>query len=1101
MITKDNLKEVLGLLGFTNKDEIYSKEIGKAVLKVDFKNKKLIYPKNVIIHDKKTCNFAKPENFVVFECVCRLLEKGYKQESIELEPEWNLGREKKGAQADIFVKDKEDKPYLLIECKTAGDEFNTEWGRMQNDGGQLFSYFQQERHTKFLCLYTSDFKNGNIEYENYIINMQDNEKLLKENANLGYKDAHSVIELFRVWRDTYGFEKQENGIFEDEILSYNIQGLKPTYENLKPMTSRDIQKKRHEWATILRANAVGDRTLALNKLMNLFLCKITDELDNKYDLKFSWMGKAVDTPFDLVDRLQKLYKIGMEKYLSQSITYHSKDSIEQAFSENFKDIVIKEKIQNIFNELKYFSNGDFNFIEVYNKALFDENFKILLPIVQSLENIGFTKEVDSNILGDYFESYIHDMPQQEGQYFTPVPLVNFIISSLPVLKDAKVLDFSCGAGHFLTQYAELNKDYEKAYFLGIDKDQRLAKIAKIASFMHQEEMDIYSYDSLTKAQKDDEKHQKAINDNSFNVLISNPPYSVDGFLKTLDEDSRKDYEIFSESLNVDTNNAIECFFIEKAAKALQSNGLLALVLPNSLLNKDGLYQSATELVLRDFYIISIVELGSATFFKTTTSPIILFALRKDRDSSTSTNQNAIFKDFHKLLLENKFENLCEAYDNFLPLLNSYCTFQNYDKEEFKALLKLDLKADSNLFENEIFKEYLSAYNEFVAKEKKTYNDKIEKMKDEKRENFKKENPFTPSQNKVEFIREIECEKFLYFCYSYDSTPLIIKAPKDLKEQKKFLGWEWSNAKGKQGIVYLNATSISELKSILYNPKDRFDENKLNVYILQEYLNKIDNSVLDIDFTVLQDFSHIFKKQIPSILEPYAFRTRLIDMLDFSTSKFNKAISLNCLTSRSEVSKNPFENSQFELVRLNKVCDLNKFKKQVNAEKISTMNLNRGNVKLLPSSKNYDWWTDETTAGEFINEGEVIALGVARYANIKKHKGKFVSANNKLLSIKENIKDVLFDYIYLLLEMYAQTLYKNGSQYPQFDTNKFNDFLIPKPPLPIQKQIVAECEKVEEQYKTIRMSIEEYQRLIKAILVKCGICEDNITGGGHLSLAA
>lgn len=62
----------------------------------------------------------------------------------------------------------------------------------------------------------------------------------------------------------------------------------------------------------------------------------------------------------------------------------------------------------------------------------------------------------------------------------------------------------------------------------------------------------------------------------------------------------------------------------------------------------------------------------------------------------------------------------------------------------------------------------------------------------------------------------------------------------------------------------------------------------------------------------------------------------------------------------------------------------------------------------------------------------------------------------------------------------------------------NEVKIPKPPLPIQKQIVAECEEVEKQFNTIRMSIEEYQNLIKAILVKCGICEDitNITGGGH-----
>ena len=1045
----------------------------KSLLQVDFKSKKLIYPKQLIINDTTTCNFTKPENFVVFECVHRLLAKGYKPEHIELEPKWTLGRDAKGGKADIFLKDMENKPYLLIECKTAGDEFKKEWGRMQNDGGQLFSYFQQERHTKFLCLYTSDFKNDSVEYENYIINMQDNEKLLKENAKLGYKDAHSAVELFRVWRDSYGFEKQENGIFEDEILSYAIKRLKPVYKNLKPMTSSDIQKKRHEWATILRANAVGDRVLALNKLMNLFLCKITDELENKSDLKFNWRGKAIDSPFDLVDRLQKLYKIGMEQYLGANITYHSKDSIDEAFSEDFKDITIKEKIQNIFNELKYFSNGDFNFIEVYNKALFDENFQILLPIVQSLESIGFTKEADSNILGDYFESYIHDMPQQEGQYFTPVPLVNFIISSLPVLKDAKVLDFSCGAGHFLTQYAELNKAYQKAYFLGIDKDQRLAKIAKIASFMHKETMDIYSYDALQKCQeKDSPNHKKAISNSFFNVLISNPPYAVDGFLNTLNEDSKNDYELFSPNLNADTNDAIECFFIEKASKALKSSGLLALVLPNSLLSKGGLYQSTIELVLRDFYIISIVELGSATFFKTGTSPIIIFALRKSVDSPTKTSKTDIFKDFHKLLLENKFKLLCKTYDNFLPLFNAYCIFQGYDKEEFKALLNLTLQEDSKLFTHKIFKEYEDAYSAFVEKEKALYNKKY------KNDDKKAQNPFTPSKSKLDFIKEYECEKFLYFCYCYDSNPIIIQAPKDLKEQKKFLGWEWSDAKGKQGIVYINAASITELKSTLYNPKDRFDENKLNVYILQEYLNKIDKTLLDTDFTTPQDFSAL-KEQIPSILEPYAFKARLIDLLDFSRARLSKAILLN----RQSQSENPFS-TKYELVRLGEIILENpKSKIQVSQAKENTS----GEYPFYTSGLNiyrYD---------EALIDGDNIYLSTGGNAIVQFYSGKSAYSTDTYVISSKNKNTALTKFIFYILEKqidYINTFLFKGMGLKHLQKQEFKNLKIPLPPLEIQSQIVSECEEVERQYSTIKMSIEEYKNLIKAILIKTSLCLDS-----------
>ena len=178
MITQENLQEVLELLGFekldSKKAHIYTKTINSYIMQVDFTNQKLIYPQGIKINDTTTSNFSHPENFVVFECVHRLLEKGYKAESLELEKKWRLGGELKGGKSDILVRDNQDNTYLIIECKTTQEnnktksEFSKEWERMQNNGGQLFSYFQQEKATKFLCLYTSDLEaeSKNIKYQN-----------------------------------------------------------------------------------------------------------------------------------------------------------------------------------------------------------------------------------------------------------------------------------------------------------------------------------------------------------------------------------------------------------------------------------------------------------------------------------------------------------------------------------------------------------------------------------------------------------------------------------------------------------------------------------------------------------------------------------------------------------------------------------------------------------------------------------------------------------------------------------------------------------------------------------------------------------------------
>lgn len=397
------------------------------------------------------------------------------------------------------------------------------------------------------------------------------------------------------------------------------------------------------------------------------------------------------------------------------------------------------------------------------------------------------------------------------------------------------------------------------------------------------------------------------------------------------------------------------------------------------------------------------------------------------------------------------ENLKDSENFYQNYLSAYCDFRKFDKELYSNFLNGNL--DSKLAELEAFKDYRNAFRQ-TSDYKKLKESKIYKESKDKQD--------LEDKAFLAYAQAIEKDKLLYFSLSLNQEVLIIKSPSDIKEQKKFLGYEWSNRKGDEGLKELHEPYLSPLFE-RGNPQN---ETKLNTLICKAFLKTLSD--------------------IPKDLQGYASKARLIDMMDFEKVEFNKAISLN-VKSRDEL--NPFKNSKYELVRLGEVCDLNKIRNQASATQIEKMNLNSGNVKLLPSSKNYEWWTDEKTAGQFINEGEVITLGVARYANIKKHKGKFVSANNHILSVKDKSK-IIFDFLYILLEICGQKLYKQGQQYPQFDTNIFYSFKIPLPPLEIQKQIVAECEKIEEQHNTLSLSIKEYQKLIKAMLQKCGIIEDN-----------
>ncbi|EDP3995496.1 N-6 DNA methylase [Campylobacter jejuni] len=1068
MITKDNLKQVLENLGFKNKNENYVKTINNYTLLIDYKNQSINYPKEIKIHDKTTSNFSHPENFVVFECVHRLLEKGYKAEHLELEPKWNLGRDKKGGKADILVKDNENNPYLIIECKTTdskNSEFIKEWNRMQEDGGQLFSYFQQEKGVKYLCLYTSDFSDK-LEYKNYIIQAYDNEEYLKEKElQNSYKKSNNNIELFKTWKESYELQYFKQGIFEANVNAYKILEITPTFDNLKELKE---EGKYHEFAKILRKYNISGKENAFDKLVNIFLCKIFDETFNKNNLKFGYFGVMADTYANMQDRLMWLYKEAMKEFLGEKITFVSNEDIEKDFKQ-LKIKTLKEVMQNYIKELKFYSNNDFAFLEVHNKELFLKNALVLKEIVELFANYKLTQNSTNQFLGNLFELFLQKgMKQDEGQFFTPIQICEFIMYSLPLQemlskssKALRVIDYACGAGHFLNTYAnelkryltedELKEHYKNIY--GIEKEYRLSKVSKVSSAMYgQNEINILYADALASFELantnnlEGEKAKPQIESNSFDLLIANPPYSVKGFLETLSDKSKNTYKLFNDDINMETNNSIECFFCERANQILNDNAKAAIILPSSILNKDSIYKNTREILFQNFDFIAIVELGNQTFGATGTNTIILFLRKKE----TFKQENHLISQDYSLIKERiEAENLKDNENFYQNYLSAYCDFRKFDKELYSNFLNGNL--DSNLAELEAFKDYRNAFRQ-TSDYKKLKESKIYKESKDKQD--------LEDKAFLAYAQAIEKDKLLYFSLSLNQEVLIIKSPSDIKEQKKFLGYEWSNRKGDEGLKELHEPYLSPLFE-RGNPQN---ETKLNTLIYKSFLNTLD--------------------VIPQELQTYATKARLVDMIDFEKVEFNKAISLNPSNSTQSEMSNPFANSKYELVRLGDII-------------IDNL---KSKIKVKEAKENitgkYPFFTSGTNIyryDEYLIEGKNIFLSTGGNAIVQFYNGKssYSTDTYALKSNNENYIDTYFLYILLKqLENFINCFLFKGSGLKHLQKTELKSLKIPLPPLEIQKQIVAECEKVEEQYNTLSLSIKEYQKLIKAMLQKCGIIEDN-----------
>ncbi|EOL9497358.1 N-6 DNA methylase [Campylobacter coli] len=1098
MITKDNLKQVLENLGFKNKNENYVKTINNYTLLIDYKNQSINYPKEIKIHDKTTSNFSHPENFVVFECVHRLLEKGYKAEHLELEPKWNLGRDKKGGKADILVKDNENNPYLIIECKTTdskNSEFIKEWNRMQEDGGQLFSYFQQEKGVKYLCLYTSDFSDK-LEYKNYIIQAYDNEEYLKEKElQNSYKKSNNNIELFKTWKESYELQYFKQGIFEANVNAYKILEITPTFDNLKELKE---EGKYHEFAKILRKHNISGKENAFDKLVNIFLCKIYDETFNKNNLKFGYFGVMADTYANMQDRLMWLYKEAMKEFLGEKITFVSNEDIEKDFKQ-LKIKTLKEVMQNYIKELKFYSNNDFAFLEVHNKELFLKNALVLKEIVELFANYKLTQNSTNQFLGNLFELFLQKgMKQDEGQFFTPIQICEFIMYSLPLQemlnknsKALRVIDYACGAGHFLNTYAnelkryltedELKEHYKNIY--GIEKEYRLSKVSKVSSAMYgQNEINILYADALASFELantnnlEGEKAKPQIESNSFDLLIANPPYSVKGFLETLSDKSKNTYKLFNDDINIETNNSIECFFCERANQILNDNAKAAIILPSSILNKDSIYKNTREILFQNFDFIAIVELGNQTFGATGTNTIILFLRKKE----TFKQENHLISQDYSLIKERiEAENLKDNENFYQNYLSAYCDFRKFDKELYSNFLNGNL--DSKLAELEAFKDYRNAFRQ-TSDYKKLKESKIYKESKDKQD--------LEDKAFLAYTQAIEKDKLLYFCLSLNQEVLIIKSPSDIKEQKKFLGYEWSNRKGDEGLKELHEPYLSPLFE-RGNPQN---ETKLNTLICKAFLKTLSD--------------------IPKDLQGYASKARLVDMIDFEKVEFNKAISLNPSNSTQSEMSNPFINSKFELVRLKDfVLDIQTAKRPSGGVgKYENGALSLGGEHIDNKSGYIKLDNPKYVPIEFYESFALQDKGIVKQFDILICKdgaltGKIAMVRNEFIRKSAMINEHIFllrcdniakqKYLFYILHSYSgqQALKSKITGSAQGGINKTNleSILIPNADFEIQKQIVAECEKVEEQYNTIRMSVEEYQNLIKAILQKCGIIDD---GGGY-----
>lgn len=1055
MITSANLKDVLRLLKYEDDgNNVYKKYFPESdcSVVVDFNIKKIIYPegKGFKVNIATTTNFSEPENFVVLECITQLLDKGYRPESIELERAWTLGHEQKSGRADICVSDTEGKMLFIVECKTFGAEYNKEMKNILTDGGQLISYWQQERGCRWLILYASTLNSNNIiEHTIDSIDCSDDDNIInlakKDSSIKLYKDAHTVSELYYVWKETY--EKRFCGdiIFRDDSVAYNI-GVKPLRKkDLKDFSVNDKIVNRFE--EILRHNNVSDKENAFNRLIALFICKLVDEMQKSDNDIVEFQYKVgTDTYETLQDRLQRLHKEGMEKFMREEIFYVSDDYAENLVKQYTKQKRVKmiEELKHTLRILKFYTNNDFSFKDVHNEELFYQNGKILVEVVQLFQDYRIIGSADVQMLGDLFEQLLNKgFKQNEGQFFTPTPITRFIWESLPLekimkkidgIEYPKVIDYACGAGHFLTEGYESidvmatqlglnhNRHWVENKIYGIEKDYRLARVSKISLFMHGAgDGNIIFGDGL------ENYPDKSISANSFDILVANPPYSVKAFkphLKLVNNELALLDKISNDG------SEIETLFVERISQLLKPQGVAAVVLPSSILNKENeSFIGARESLLKNFYFKAIATLGNKTFGATGTNTVILFLQKYDEppkridlvvDSvSAIMSQENLDGWEDEVILRGYLKKICVSKENYYKFIRQKANYIEWENDEY-------------------FGQY---YTQFINSNE--YNSKI------KQKSFSK----LPAKEQIEWLNQhfynyslsLEKEKLFYYSLVYNQDTLIISAPNENKEQEKFLGYKWSNRKGQEGIQIIKAGGF------LYNAENRNDPHTIAGLIRNTFS---DDDHFDVDE-----------------LENYYYHLRLQDMIDFSSTNFNKSIK----TTPTRVLKDTPGLTNYRL------SDKNFFDLSIGNRVLSDEVVENGSIPIYSANVFEEFGRiDKQNITDFSTPSILWGIDGDWMVNIIPANKPFYPTDHcGVLRIKTN--DIIPKY--MALALHVEGKFERFSRSNRASTQRIANLIIQVPSLTEQQKIVDEIASIDSKIEAEQAIISKQTESVKSKFVE------------------
>lgn len=292
----------------------------------------------------------------------------------------------------------------------------------------------------------------------------------------------------------------------------------------------------------------------------------------------------------------------------------------------------------------------------------------LVKILDGIAGIKLGNYQDNNIdaFGDAYEflmsMYASNAGKSGGEYYTPQEVSELLTKLAIVGKTSvnKVYDPACGSGSLLLKSAKiLGKDNVRNGFFGQELNLTTYNLCRINMFLH----DI-DYDKFDIACEDTLLTPMHWDDEPFEVIVSNPPYSV----KWVGDDNAMliNDPRYSPAGVLAPKSKADFAFIMHSLAWLASNGTASIVCFPGILYRTGAEQKIRKYLIDNNFIDCIIQLPENLFFGTSIATCIMVLKKNKADNSTlfiDASKEAVKVTNNNRLTNENIENILKIFEN------------------------------------------------------------------------------------------------------------------------------------------------------------------------------------------------------------------------------------------------------------------------------------------------------------------------------------------------------------------------------------------------------------------------------------------------------